>query len=229
MLFPAKVNALLRRLADEPGVDHIDNFALARASDLPADWGRVVVSEPSAELEFRPPEFVFGQPEDPSCLTDVRDVANLVVPAKTIRNFKDVRIAGWRSMLTRDGFYSTASVYRDSDGDLNSLSDSSHDGLVVFDGSLIYAAGHDDRLRIVGNTLFLSALEPTNYGSFVFRMLPKLLYFLEQGIGVDQIVVPWKTTSIHAPIYVLPSKRLSSTRWPHTEAPPKDPVKYTPV
>ncbi len=196
MLSTAQVNVLNRRLAEGESVDRIDGFALSSKRGIPTDWGRVVASEPPMEVAFEPPAFVLGEPEDPSCLDDVREPVRLQVPAKTIRSFRDVRIVGWRSLLSGDGFYSTRRGFREEEGSLEAWSGGIYDGFVVKDGALIHAAGDDDRRSINGNTLFLSGVELGNYGSFVFRLLPKLLFFREHGIGVDQIVVPIRTSAI---------------------------------
>ncbi|WP_167285246.1 glycosyltransferase family 61 protein [Marilutibacter alkalisoli] len=190
MLSPLQTIDLRRRITEEGRVDRGYGFALAHSVNPPVDWGEVVVSEPSLQVEFQTPEFVLGDPEDPSCLADVLDPKVLKIPTKAVRAFRGVRIVGWRSMFTRDGFYSSASEFRDAGGNPDALVDSRWDGLVVHDGVLTYVAGHKDRIEIKGNTLFLPALEPANYGSFVIRVLPKLLYFVEQGIRIDQIVVP---------------------------------------
>lgn len=196
MLSTTQVNVLHRRLAAGESVDQIDGFTLSSKRGLPTDWGRMVSSEAPMDVAFKPPEFVLGEPEDPSCLDDVREPARLRVPAKTLRAFRDVRIVGWRSLLSGDGFYSTRRGFREEEGNLDAWSGGIYDGFVVKDGSLVHVAGDDDRRPISGNTLFLSGVELGNYGSLVFRMLPKLLYFREQGIAVDQIVVPMKTTAI---------------------------------
>ena len=196
MLSTTQVNVLRRRLVAGESVDRIDGFMLSSKSGLPTDWGRIVSSEAPMDVGFNPPEFVLGEPEDPSCLDDVREPARLRVPAKTVRLFRDVRIVGWRSLLSGDGFYSTRRGFREEEGGLDAWSGGIYDGFVVKDGSLVHVVGDEDRRSIAGNTLFLSGVELGNYGSFVFRMLPKLLYFREQGIGVDQIVVPTRTPAI---------------------------------
>src|SRR5690606_33450798 len=110
--------------------------------------------------------------------------------------YRDVRIVGWRSLLSGDGFYSTRVGFREEEGSLEAWAGGIHDGFVVKDGTLLHVAGDSERRSVGGATLFLSGIELGNYGSLVFRMLPKLLYFREQGIAVDQIVVPMKTTAI---------------------------------
>lgn len=195
MLSPPQTINLRRRIAEEGKVDRIDGFALAHSKNPSIDWGEVVISEASRQVAFQTPEFVLGEPEDPSCLADVVDPTVLEIPAKTIRIFSGVRIVGWRSMFTRDGYYSSASKFLDAGGSPDALGDSHWEGLVAHDGALTYVAGEKDRIEIKGNTLFLSALEPVNYGSFVIRVLPKLLYFIEQGIRIDQIVVPQRISA----------------------------------
>lgn len=190
MLSPIQTINLRRRIAEEGRVERIDGFALARAENPRIDWGEIVASEAPRQVAFRTPGFVLGKPEDPSCLADVVHPTTLEIPAKAIRIFSGVRIVGWRSMLTREGFYCTASMFRDAGGSLDVLVDSQWDGVVANDGVLTHVAGHKERITIKGNTLFLPALEPANYGSFVIRVLPKLLYFVEHGIRIDQVVVP---------------------------------------
>lgn len=196
MLSTTQVTTLRRRIEQGEAVDRIDGFTLASKRRIPTDWGQTIASEAPMEVAFDPPEFILGEPEDPSCLDDVRNPCRLQVPAKTVRRYRDVRIVGWRSLLSGDGFYSTRVGFREEEGSLEAWAGGIHDGFVVKDGTLLHVAGDSERRSVGGATLFLSGIELGNYGSFVFRMLPKLLYFREQGIAVDQIVVPMKTAAI---------------------------------
>src|SRR5690606_28045314 len=150
---PPQVNAVYRRLAAGEDVGEVGGFELTRQSGIPADWGRVVAAEMPVEVAFQPPAVGLRKPADSSCPPGVMQPVDLEIPAKTIRHFRDVRIVGWRSLLSRDGFYSTRREFHQTEHSLEAWSTNPHDGLIVQDGTLLYASGHRDRSLITGKTL----------------------------------------------------------------------------
>ncbi len=203
MLNVEQVMGLRSRLETGGRVDHVDGLPLQELRDCPPDWGETIAVEAASQLDFRPPDFVLGEPEDSACLDGVQQPAKLDVPAKTVRRFGKARIIGWRSLVSESGLYCSSKVFLDAAGSMRALAKVKYDGFIVHDEGLRYLDAGVQRMRLRGNTLFLTALEPENYGSFVFRALPKLLYFLEQGMVIDQIVVPDKTLAIMAVLALL--------------------------
>lgn len=193
MFNSAQVDALRRRLAAGELVDSHDGLPLERLDVSQRDEGKTVLSEPGVSVRMRAPDFVLGEPEEPSCLIGVND-ADLMVPEKRVRQFADARVVGWRGLLSRRGFFSSAQNY--IQGASSEFFATSHEGFAACGTGLHYVSCASPRLLVGGDTLFLSALEAGNYGSFLFRSLPKLLLFRELGLPVDQVVVPDKSSFV---------------------------------
>lgn len=193
MLNSAQIDALRRRLAEGEPVRRHENMPIDQISASRRDEGEEVASEPSVLAGMSAPEFVLGVPQNSSCLTGVAQAA-LRVPDKRVRRFADARVVGWRTIVTRTGLFSSAQNYLQ--GDLGSFLDTSYEGFAATQGRLYCVSSAMPRLVIVGDTLFLSGLEAGNYGSFLFRFMPKLLLFRDLGLAVDQIVVPDKSAFV---------------------------------
>lgn len=193
MLNSAQVGSLQRRLAIGDLVDSHDGLPLDRVDVSLRDEGETVASEPAASVRMRGPEFVLGVAEDSSCLTGVAD-ATLTVPEKRVRRFSDARVIGWRSLLSRRGFFSSAQNYLH--GDSGEFFATAHEGFAACGAGLHHVSSSSPRLVMGGDTLFLSGLEAGNYGSFLFRFLPKLLLFRELGMHFDRVVVPDRSSFV---------------------------------
>src|SRR5205085_3679822 len=114
-----------------------------------------------------------------------------------IASARDCLLTGYRTLLTADGrFFNDESLWGDAlasylsrigqaDPFLNE-----HTGLrSIGDSRLSMVAGGRTEQHLEGSTILLSSHEPSNYGSWIFRVLPKLAAFQQQGTGGRRILV----------------------------------------
>lgn len=117
------------------------------------------------------------------------------VAHKCIRSFKEAKIIGWRSIITKSGFYTSSSSFKESN--LSRITSTLEDGYIpISENKIFYASSDFEPLAFHGIGLFLTYLEPGNHGSFLFRALPKLLYAINSGVAFDFIVVPDKSSAL---------------------------------
>lgn len=203
MLNSAQVVALTRRLDTESLILNHEGMSIERLDPGQRDPGELIWAEAATHVSMHAPAFVLGEPAIPSCLTGVVD-SRLPVPEKAVRKFTDARVVGWRSVASCVGFFSSAQNY--IGGDVGGFLSTPHEGFAPSGASLLCVSNSGERLLVGGRTLFLSGLEAGNYGSFLFRFLPKLLYFRELGLAVDQVVVPDKLSFV--------SQAMAMVGWP---------------
>lgn len=138
------------------------------------------------------PSGIFGDSQ--KCRHMIFSGAHVVRP-KTIRVFRDATVLGWRLLGTPDGVY--WSGLTESVSNLSQLSENLHEGVVFSDDRLHFYAAPDSFSREYdGVSLFLGHLEPGNHGSFLFRLLPRILFVLERGLSFDLLVVPQRTEGL---------------------------------
>jgi|GEM_PF-3054689 len=145
-------------------------------------------AEPGVAVAVPGPAFVAGRSERPEAMQALVPKTRHV-PDKNLRVFQQAQIVGWRSLVTPTGFYSSARAWLN--GDRSSVLSSFDDGFVPF-GERIHYRSFEARRPIArpGLGLFLGYLEPGNYGSFLFRALPKLLYALAHPFRFDYVISP---------------------------------------
>jgi capsular polysaccharide biosynthesis protein len=92
-------------------------------------------------------------------------------------------VAGWRSLLTQSNIYTDEYSGIEAINRIKLENTSGYfEGFILEDQT--ESTGHysialqvpEQRLRIEGEVVFVGSLEPNNYGSFLLRTLPKLLY-----------------------------------------------------
>lgn len=148
-----------------------------------------VVEEFSDEeilVDFVNAKFHVGEPVTPWLIKRINSEAK-IISKKRIRYFLSAQVAGWRSLITDRGFFSTEKNY--VLGDASKIIESKNEGFGNIDGK-IFVPFSRNGFSLGGVGFFLSYLEPGNHGSFIFRALPKLLFFLESGVRVDYLIVP---------------------------------------
>ena len=157
----------------------------------------IVAEESGQALPFSPPRIIAGRPHDRSCLSGIVP-HQPAVPAKRILRLKDARIIGWRSCLVGDRLVAGSPL--ESDAQRDALVRGAASG---FEGYAIIRVG--DQLAAIfsplktvpspvrGTGLFLPSVEPGNYGSFLFRLLPKLLFLKSAATDFSYLIVPERT------------------------------------
>jgi len=160
--------------------------------------GRPGEEGPGEEGQVQAPEQVFGTPIEPSCLTGVgRYTVRLTIPA--LRREANARVIGFSAVLTEDErLLAPHEITAEEKADFIARNAYNHQGFLfepVEDGLLIRFRAREAPRRVGGRALFLHNIEPGNYGSFIFRQLPQLLFAAEQGIEPDHYIVgdrtPW--------------------------------------
>jgi capsular polysaccharide biosynthesis protein len=108
-------------------------------------------------------------------------------------------VIGFSAVLTEDGrLLAPHEINGAETDDFVARNAYNHQGFLfepVADGLVIRYGARETPRRIGGRALFLHNIEPGNYGSFVFRQLPQLLFAAEQALQPDCYIVgdrtPW--------------------------------------
>jgi capsular polysaccharide biosynthesis protein len=142
------------------------------------------------------PKHIFGQPFDPKCLEGVGTWPIHAAVPQTL-TFVNARIVGNSAVLTDEGLlYTPQDARAMARQDFLRQNAYGHQGFLVDDT--------DDRLTVryaqrevprtyPMNAIFLHSIEPTNYGSFMFRQLPQLLALRDAGLKYDCYIVSERT------------------------------------
>lgn len=135
-----------------------------------------------------PPERVFGQPSDPNYLRDVVPMTVRGAPP-ALRTFRNARIIGFSALLTEDGAVHFSYVPRPANerqfAELNRWGAQGFISEEIDGRAVVRFAARRQPKRIRQHALFFPNIEFGNYGSFVFRQLPQMLYLAPMGIQAD--------------------------------------------
>lgn len=193
MLNPSQYLNLQRNFQNN-SVKSLDGIFFDEVKNLNPDFGDSVKIEDKITIDIQKPLSVFGVPAVLSMLSTITD-RKVEIPEKIIRKFSNAICIGWRSIVTPNGFYSSAKAWKMNG--VENLINSKNDGFCELDGVIHYAAPKNkDRFLIEDPVLFLSYLEPGNYGSFIFRCLPKLLLAIDEGVDFKFILAPDRSPSL---------------------------------
>ena len=147
--------------------------------------------------EFYPPDAVFGTPVVPSCMDGVVK-RSFDLPRAKLHRLPDARLIGNTSIYSREGsLHAPYSLTKQSLDQFRFEVEAGHQafwGVIEPEATRISFESRPTPKRYNLHALFLHNLEPANFGSFVFRQLPQLLYFRESGETVDCIISPVRTT-----------------------------------
>jgi len=160
------------------------------------DSGEIVEDSlrPAEDVVVLDPCRITGTPVDEWLLSKAKG-GTFRLPPKCVRKFRNAEIVGWRSLVTPRGFYSSASHWINNDWD--HVRKSMDDGYVLaMDRLYRPVCDKVEPHKIGGTGFFLTYLEPGNHGSFVFRTLPKLIYFLELGLHIDYVIAPDRSAAL---------------------------------
>lgn len=168
-----------------------------RAFDIETpDAGQMVEGSlrPAEDVVVPDPCRITGKPVNDWLLTRAKG-GTFRLPRKCVRQFSGAEIVGWRSLVTPWGFHSSASHWINHDFD--HVRKSMDDGYVLAMDRLYRPICDKVEPHKVGGTgFFLTYLEPGNHGSFIFRALPKLIYFLELGLHIDYLIAPDRSAAL---------------------------------
>jgi capsular polysaccharide biosynthesis protein len=158
----------------------------------------VFVEPPGRERFFirRRPVF-HDDPDDAGLFSDLSEV-QVIYPPPFIASVCNCSLVGYRTILTADGTFfndespsgdalsTYLSLLRQPDPLLNEGT-----GLVPHDADASFRLENSGRreCHLEGSTVVLSSHEPLNYGSWLFRFLPKLATLRKYGLAERNILV----------------------------------------
>jgi capsular polysaccharide biosynthesis protein len=201
MFNPHQAQVWSELLAQTPGLTRFEGHAFETALvRLPSSDGAGTAREGRASEvgRVRAPVQVFGTPVEPSCMAGVGTYTiPLGIPILT--RVVDARVIGFSAVLAQDGrLLAPHEIKVEETADFIVRNAYNHQGFLfeaVEGGLLIRFGARETPRRIAGRALFLHNIEPGNYGSFMFRQLPQLLFAAEEGIEPDHYIVgdrtPW--------------------------------------
>ncbi len=153
---------------------------------------------PAEEHLLTGPERLFGTPADASCLHDVATY-RLGCPPTLLHRVTDAVIIGSATVVTQDGRIYCPDIIS-SPVDLAQLAQfNSHNSQQFIlqpqseSSATVHYFWQGTEQRLAGTALFLAVLEPGNYGSFLFRVLPQLFAAASLGLTYDFIVASART------------------------------------
>ena len=173
-----------------------DALSLPSASDLFAEndaWADVLIEAPGVVRSFerKRPEFL-DDPDNTGLFSELSSAIFYSPPAFVARA-RRARVVGFRTVLTNDGSFFNDDSEMDEKSRLNFLNALSmpdprneETGLRRLGDSESFVLDRRGRTThpIPGFTVLLSSAEPSNYGSWLFRVLPKIQTL--QRFNLDQ-------------------------------------------
>ncbi len=165
-----------------------------------SDWDTVFIEHPRPKaVPFTPPAFVLGDPIDRSCLNGIGK-SSVHIPPHVVSVARNVRIVGWRALLGEAGGLHVGGLSIRNKEQLDRVAQQvleNHQGfLLMLDSSgkphLLYRPASRN-FELDGLGAYISTVEPGNYGSFLFRVLPALLMLGHLKLALDYLIVPERT------------------------------------
>ena len=167
------------RALDLPPID--------RRALLAGDADGVWIAPPGLPRHFtRAPPAFKDDPDGAGMFTNDLGPCPVIYPPAFAVGARDMRLVGYRTILAANGQFFTDDPGVDATGFpayLDRLAQTEdhfaneQTGLCRGDGGFAFIPGDRRTERIDGPALVLSSTEPANYGSFLFRVLPKLAMF----------------------------------------------------
>ncbi len=164
------------------------------------DWDTIYLEHPQPkDVVFNSPSFILGDPVDRSCLNGIGKSTIRISPHK-ISLARNVRVVGWRALLGENGGLYVGGSLTESGEQFERVEQQvlqNHQGFLLMPDTygiqhLLYKPASRD-FELDGIGAYVSAVEPGNYGSFLFRMLPALLMLGRLDLALDYLIVPERT------------------------------------
>jgi len=197
MLNPTEVAKMRTEFRDKGDVGNGGRYLLKAREVRLGDTSVVIAEEPGEVLDFTGPARIFGTPADERCLQGV-PTRSVVTPPLRMSAVSGGSVLGWAAIMDEDGcLYAPGPI--DDPGALEKYkpkNDKNYDGFALEsagDKLLAIYCGRPDPIRHSGTALFIPFIEQGNYGSFLIRALPKLLFVKEFLPAFDYYVVPERT------------------------------------
>lgn len=220
MLNPDAVAQLRQAARADQGLQRFHNYSIARTEIRAVEQQRsqalIVAPEYTAKLTM--PARVFGEPFDKSCMNGIGPF-DLRVPAKTLYTLPNARIIGNNCVLGSAGeAFAPAPVLLEADlKRFLEQNATNHQGFAaerLGERVFVYYVARRTVKEFRQRALFLHNLEPSNYGSFLFRQLPQLLLLRGVPLEFDVYVVPERTAWLREALQMigLPDKAILTVK-----------------
>lgn len=190
-----------------------------RSDLLEVEDGAVWLETPTDRRTFRRPPPVFhDDPDGAGLFGDFPDTV-VTYPAPFVVGLKDAKQIGYRSYISKGGVFFNDQVYIDDAGVEENLSrlrqsdafPNEDTGLVEGSSARHFKQGPMVRsVEILSEEIIsLCSLEPSNYGSFLFRILPKL-GTVGDLLGTRRVLVPIFSPSMRELLHLcgIPDERI---------------------
>ncbi|MCB8878769.1 glycosyltransferase family 61 protein [Acidisoma cellulosilytica] len=159
----------------------------------------ILLSEKGGADEMRAPQKIYGEPFDASCLNGV-ERRNIIEPDRIAWKLLDVTVVGNNALLYGNQlFVSMPIVTEEQHKKIDIENKYNHHGFLlqadVQSGEkFAYFASARRRNHFPGLGVFFANLEPNNYGSFLFRVLPQMLFLADMDVKFDFYVTSGRTS-----------------------------------
>lgn len=220
MLNPDAVAGLRLQIRQTPEIFEFRGYVIKRAplSFASANGVETILAADQFRGQLKPPSKIFGFPNDTSCMNGIR-AGEQAVPSVVFSNVPFAKIIGNNFVLGNGGqVFGPSPAETQSELDrIVAQNQENHQGFAAesVNGALTaYYAAHRDPTHHDIGAVFLHNLEPANYGSFLFRQLPQMLFLRDLPIDFQAYIVPDRTPWLREALQLvgLPNRPIFTVR-----------------
>lgn len=196
MLNRQEIARLNSALTDNNAVPKkLDNFNLVSfpVNISPAELKIEKISQSERKL-FYPPAQIVGVPADEKCLDGVF-LRHIDIPRRRAYRISNGRVVGWMAAADQENILYASNPIQ-SELDYNSVlfqNSRGYDGFLLTNNRICVHVSREEPVYYNLDAIFLPFVEQGNYGSFLFRALPQILFSIELMADVDCYIVPERT------------------------------------
>jgi len=218
MLNPGQVKRWREALLTQQGLNRFEGHHV-RSITVKPHCATQVPREYEREIgHFSPPAKIIGHPVNANCLAGVTLARDVQLEPIRIERVKAAGVIGFAAVLGVDEtLYNPEPVNTSTITRALEKNKANHDGFIMEsdpDGARIHFVNRRNPRSFELDAVFLPALEPGNYGSFVFRQLPLLLHLKIIMPKFDCYIVgdrtPWLLEALS--LLGLPQKPIFAVR-----------------
>ncbi len=218
MLNPGQVKRWREALLTQQGLNQFEGHQV-RSITVKPHGATQALREYEREIgHFSPPAKIIGHPVNANCLAGVTLARDVQLEPIRMERVEAAAVIGFASVLGADDtLYNPDLVNTSTITRALEKNKANHDGFIMEsgpDGARIHFVSRRNPRAFELDAVFLPALEPGNYGSFVFRQLPLLLHLKTIMPKFDCYIVgdrtPWLLEALS--LLGLPQKPIFAVR-----------------
>ncbi len=212
MLNPSQLHRLRKLIEEESEVSLFEGYRIeAKEIGIHPDGADLepILREPASEEKMYAPVHIFGTPFDRSCLNGIGN-HTINTSEKILYRYKNCTIVGNQSFIGTFGLAAPSPIIEQAAFDRFCRENKwNHHGFAINRaeeelGATAYFVAAERKRDISGVGLFIHDAEPGNYGSFLFRALPQLLFIAEnRHIHFDFYITPSRTNFFREALRLL--------------------------